>query len=117
MKTTTLDIMQAIEAGYPVTVIINGENYDIDTETINKEFLAGILFAADLIEDNRSRRNTSFNWIEGRKAKTTKTAFKMNDTRNNEAKYLSDFLRYIAADPDSVNNALKNKRDFWRLEK
>ena len=113
-KITFKEIREAAKDGYNATVIINGETYILDPS--ENDFLNGVRFAAAAIEDNRSRRNTSFLWTDGRKKNLTKKAVQINDARNQEAKTLFDFLRYIATDNESITPWINAARNFWRLE-
>ena len=112
-------IREAAQDGENITIIINGQFYDLDTEAPagTDPFIEGMKFAAALIEDNRARRQMSFEWIEGRNPKTTKRAIACNEARHNEARYLMQFIRHIIAAPDALKNALteyKNNK-FWKI--
>lgn len=113
-KITFKEIREAAKSGYNATVIINGENYILDPS--NDDFINGVKFAAAAIEDNRSRRNTSFLWIDAKKRNLTKKAVQINDARNQEAKTLFDFLRYIASSSESIEPWINDAGNFWKLE-
>ena len=113
-KITFREIRDAARNGHNAVVIINGETYIVDPS--ENDFVNGVRFAADVIEDNRSRRNTSFLWTDGRKKNLTKKAVQINDARNQEAKTLFDFLRYIATDNESITPWINAASNFWRLE-
>lgn len=113
-KITFSEIREAAKNGYNATVIINGEFYILDPS--ENDFLNGVRFAAAAIEDNRSRRNTSFLWIDAKKRNLTKKAVQINDARNQEAKTLFDFLRYIASSNESIEPWINAAGNFWRLE-
>ena len=113
-KITFKQIREAAKSGYNATVIINGESYILDPS--ENDFIDGVMFAAAAIEDNRSRRNTSFLWIDAKKRNLTKKAVQINDARNQEAKALFDFLRYIASSNESIEPWINAAGDFWKLE-
>lgn len=115
VKTITFkEIREAAKSGYNAVVTINGENYIVDPS--ENDFINGVRFAAAAIEDNRSRRNTSFLWIDAKKRNLTKKAVQINDARNQEAKSLSDFLRYIASTNESIEPWINDAGNFWKLE-
>ena len=112
-------IREAAQDGENITIIINGQYYDLDTEAPagTDPFIEGVKFAAALIEDNRARRQFSTTWIMERNARTPKKAIAENAARHDEAKYLMRFIRYIIEKPDALKNALteyKNNK-FWKL--
>ena len=81
-------------------------------------FVQGVKFAAAIIEDNRARRNTSFNWIEAKKPKTTKKAIAANDARNDEIIYQVSFVNSVlSADSATFKNWLNRyfNNDLWTL--
>ena len=113
-KITFREIRDAARNGHNAVVIINGETYIVDPS--ENDFINGVKFAAAAIEDNRSRRNTSFLWIDARKRNLTKKAVHINDARNQEAKTLVDFLRYIASTNESIEPWINAAGNFWKLE-
>ena len=118
MKISMDAIKEAVKTGYPVTVEINGEYYELDVSGLAPEFIAGVMFAAAYIEDGRARLNASFEWIEGRKANTPKRAYRENQARNDEIKFAVDCLKHLIEDKNALNNAIARNSagKFWRLE-
>ena len=114
MKPITFkEIREAARNGYNATVIINGEFYAVDPS--ENDFIEGVQFAADLIEDNRSRRNSCFLWIDGRKKNLTKKAVQINEAKNDEVKSLANWLRRISATNEDIIPWLDGRKNFWRL--
>lgn len=112
-------IREATQDGENITIIINGQYYDLDTEAPAEtdSFIEGVKFAAALIENNRAHRQFSFEWITERKPKTTKREIACNEARHNEACYLMQFIRQIIEHPDALKNALteyKNNK-LWKI--
>ena len=116
-------IREAAAAGESITVIINGEHYDIDTTpaAVDPEaaFIEGVKFAAAAIQDHRARMNLCFNATARRNPKTTKRAIACNEARNKEAKNAADFLEYITKPGAGFDRWLEEYRNgnLWRLEK
>lgn len=118
MEITTNEIREAIYNSYLVTVIINGEYYELDITGLKPEFIAGVMFAAAYIEDGRARRNTSFEWIEGSKPKTPKKKINENQARNDEIKFSVDCLKHLIEDNTALNYAIAENAagKFWKLK-
>lgn len=92
-----VDIIAAAKEGESITIIINGEYYDFTTEgadDLEKAFIEGVKFAAAVIEDNRARRNFTFN----HDGKALKRDIYANRARNEETRYFIKFLEYIMKD-------------------
>lgn len=117
-KINVSDVMEAANAGENITVIINGEYYDFDADGAADLFNNAIKFAAAAIEDNRARRNFCFEAIENRNPKTTKKAAACNKARNDEVKYLVDFLVNFVANYQGFNPWLEDYKNgnFWKLK-
>lgn len=88
MKITTRQINNAIENGYKVEVIINGEHYELEKL---EDFNDGVKFAAAILEDRRSRSNSLFEAYKTRKP-TTRKAEEINAAKNEEIKSGCKFL-------------------------
>lgn len=92
MKITTKQINNAIENGYQVEVIINGESYELDRL---EDFTDGVKFAAAILEDRRARLNSLFEAYKTRKP-TTRKAEEINAAKNKEVadgcKLLEDII-------------------------
>lgn len=92
MKITTKQINNAIENGYQVEVIINGEYYELDKL---EDFTDGVKFAAAILEDRRARSNSLFEAYKTRKP-TTRKAEEINAAKNKEVadgcKLLEDII-------------------------
>lgn len=96
MKITTKQINNAIENGYQVEVIINGESYELDKL---EDFTDGVKFAAAILEDRRARSNSLFEGYKtiAKKSKpVTKKACEINAAKNKEiadsCKFLEDII-------------------------
>lgn len=114
-------IREAAQDGENITIIINGQHYDLDTEAPagTDPFIEGVKFAAALIEDNRARMNLIFEMNEGRNPKTTKKAYQINEARNKEAKNAAGLLEHIANNNGNCfNNWLNDYKrgKLWKLD-
>ena len=82
MKITQRQINNAIDSGYAVTVIINGEYYELDKL---EDFTDGVKFAAAVLEDKRSRSHSLFEGYKTiSKKPTTRKAEQIEAARNEE---------------------------------
>lgn len=92
-------ILEAAAAGESITVIINGQYYDLDTTAgtdPEAAFIEGVKFAAAAIQDRRARISSTFEGIARlHKTRTPKKLYTANDTRNDEIKDACNFLEYI----------------------
>lgn len=113
-------IREAAQDGENITIIINGQYYDLDAEAPagTDPFIEGVKFAAALIEDNRARMNFMFQANDARNPKTTKRAIACNDARNKEAKNESDFLLHIIKPEAGFDTWQKEYHGgkLWKLE-
>lgn len=91
MKITTRQINNAIDNGYKVEVIVNGEYYGLDKL---EDFNDGVRFAVAVLEDRRSRSNFLFEAYKAKKP-TTRKAEEINTARNEEIKGGCKFLEDI----------------------
>ena len=97
ITTVTLDtIREAAAAGESITVIINGQYYDLDLSGIddNSAFIEGVRFAAAVIEDARARSNCVFEGMRTIK-RISKAATEANRTRNEETRGNIRLLNYL----------------------
>lgn len=96
-KITFKAIQEAAAAGENITIIINGQYYDLDTTAgIDPEqaFINGVKFAAAVIEDDRARANLVFNGMRNIK-RVSKAVIEANYTRNDETRRAVSKLDYI----------------------
>ena len=96
----SLDGIRAAAAdGENITIIINGEYYDLDTTAgtdPEQNFINGVKFAAAVIQDRRARISSSFEGIaQLHRGRTPRKAYAANDARNDEIKDACNFLEYI----------------------
>ena len=118
---TLNQVKKAAADGQNITVIINGEFYDLTPEETPEEtaaFIDGVKFAAAAIEDHRARMNFMFQANDARNPKTTKRAIACNDARNKEAKNASDFLLHIIKPEAGFDTWQKEYHGgkLWKLE-
>lgn len=93
MKITQRQINNAIENGYQVEVIINGEYYELDKL---EDFTDGVKFAAAVLEDRRSRSHSLFEGYKTISRKpTTRKAEEIEAARNEEITSGCNFLESI----------------------
>lgn len=116
---TLNQVKKAAADGQNITVIINGEFYDLTPEETPEEitaFIEGLNFAAALIKDNRSRRFFSWQGINQARHATKKEQEKQQEL-NKEVRYLSDCLIHLVNNPGALENARAehNKNGFWDL--
>jgi len=114
---TIQDVKNAAKLGQNITVIINGQYYDLDLSGIddNGAFIDGVRFAAAIIEDDRARANLVFNAIAKRK-RTPARVIACNEARNDEIKHLSNKLLSILNNLPIWKLDYKNNK-LWKLEK
>lgn len=93
MKITLRQINNAIANGYNVTVVINGESYELEKV---EDFNDGVKFAAAILEDKRARMNSCFEGLQMlHPNKTTLKAIRENQARNDEIKQATKFLHDV----------------------
>lgn len=114
MKITMDAIKEAVNAGYPVTVQINGEYYDLEATANNNDFMDGVKFAIAVIEDRQAR----FNFVSRHTAKTKK-AREANAKETEYAKGILKHLEYITTEINSYRTLYNDyvHGNLWRLEK
>lgn len=111
MKITYKNIQEAINNGYPVTVTINGELYELAGDPVKDAFIDGVNFAAAVIEDRRARMNLAASYNKTKKHRA------YIDTVTGETKSIIDHLRYITLNGfNAWYNAYIGGGDFWRLK-
>ena len=122
ITTVSLDtIREAAAAGESITIIINGQFYDLAPEAAaidpKAAFIEGVKFAAAAIQDHRARMNLCFEATARRNPKTTKRAYACNEARNKEAKNAADFLLYITKPGAGFDRWLEDYRNgkLWKL--
>lgn len=92
-------IREAAQNGENITIIINGQFYDLDTEAPagidpKAAFIEGVKFAAAVIEDARARSNCVFEGMRTIK-RISKAATEANRTRNEETRGNIRLLNYL----------------------
>lgn len=113
MKITMDAIKEAVKAGYPVTVEINGEFYDLEATANNNDFMDGVKFTMAVIEDRQAHFNHCLGY------KPTKKAILKNIQDNEHVKGLLNYLDYITTEVNSFNGFYCDyvHGNLWRLDK
>ena len=115
-------VREAAAAGESITIIINGQYYDLAPEAAAADpaaaFIDGVKFAAAAIQDHRARMNLCFEANARRNPKTTKRAYACNDARNKEAKNAADFLLYITKPGAGFDRWIDDYKrgNLWKLD-
>lgn len=109
-------IREAAQDGENITIIINGQYYDLDAGTPagTDPFIEGVKFAASVIEDRQAR----FNFVSRHTAKTKK-AREANAKETEYAKGILKHLEYITTEINSYRTLYNDyvHGNLWRLEK
>lgn len=123
-KITFDGIREAAADGESITIIINGEFYDLATAAPagndpESAFIDGMLFSAALIEDARARADFLFDAIS-RRENTTKKACQINAARNEEITAAADLIRHISDIEKCSFSAWReeyNRGELWKIKR
>ena len=112
MKITYEGLKEAINNNYPVTVIINGEYYELEKEVLHDAIIDGASFAAAVFEDRRARASACVGY------KATKKAKAENDALNQETKNQCEMLKRIVLCDAAFPAYFKDYKNgnLWKLK-